>query len=113
MVRFEELQIWQRARVPARDIHALARGMRGDVELASQMRRAAISIVSNIAEGAERTSQADFRRFLVIARGSCGELRAQLFLSVDFGHLSADHFDRLYDESVQLGRMILDTALGR
>jgi four helix bundle protein len=105
-MRFEDLKVWQRARVFVRDIQSACRGMRGDFGLGDQMGRAAISVVSNIAEGCERGSDADFRRFLIIARGSCGEVRAQLHLALDGGHIGAERFEALRGEAAEIGAML-------
>jgi four helix bundle protein len=68
-----------------------------DWGLADQIRRAAVSILSNIAEGFERGSNVEFIQFLYIAKGSCGEVRAQLAVAVDQGYLAANECERLAD----------------
>jgi four helix bundle protein len=106
MSRFEDLVIWQRARVLAKAVHDATRHFHNDANLRDQMRRAAISIAANIAEGSERGTIPDFRRFLTIARASCGELRSHLHLALDIGFLAAPVHAHLVDHSQQLGRMI-------
>ncbi len=77
---FEDLEVWKRGCQLAVDVHvALAESK--DFALRGQMERSSLSIPSNIAEGAERDSDGDFIRFLRISKGSCGELRTQLFIS--------------------------------
>ena len=105
-MRFEDLQVWQRARGLAKEVTLMGLGVRDDAGLGDQIRRAAISIVSNIAEGCERQSDAEFRRFLIIARGSCGEVRAQLYLALDCGHVSEERFVRLHREASEIGAML-------
>ncbi|MBA2481789.1 MAG: four helix bundle protein [Planctomycetes bacterium] len=105
-MRFEDLRVWQRARGFAGDVQKLGRGMRGDAGLGDQMRRAAISIVSNIAEGCERGSDADFRRFLIMARGSCSEVRAQLYIALDGGYVDVVRFSSLQSEAEQMSAML-------
>lgn len=81
-----------------------------DFGLRDQMRRAAVSISSNIAEGFERNSKPEFIRFLAIAKGSAGELRSQLYLAHRQGYLTDDSFNALYakvlDVSCKISRFI-------
>jgi four helix bundle protein len=115
--RFEDLLAWQRARELAAEVYratsdgAFAR----DFGLRDQIRRAAISVLSNIAEGHERATPTEFHRFLSIAKGSCAELRAQLFVAHDVGYLPPDAFDRLLAQAEELGRIIggLRTSVGK
>src|SRR3954468_22127970 len=106
MHRFEDLVIWQKARAMATAVRELTHAMHRDRELGDQMRRAALSVVSNIAEGAERDTAADFRRFLIMARGSCGEWRAQLYIAHDYGYLDEARLAAWIAATEQLGRMI-------
>jgi four helix bundle protein len=94
---FEDLRVFQEARGLANLVYTLTRGsaFSRDFALADQMRRAALSIVSNIAEGYERGSDADFARFLFIAKGSCGELRAQTLVALDQKNLSKEQYDEV------------------
>jgi four helix bundle protein len=71
-----------------------------------QVQRAALSVPSNVAEGYERNSNKEFIRFLNIAKGSCGELRTQLYISRKLDFLSKADFDRLIGESKQLSPML-------
>jgi len=77
---FEDLEVWKRGCRLAVDV-CVATDDRRPYELARQMQRAAISVPSNIAEGSERDSDGDFIRFLRISKGSCGELRTQLYIA--------------------------------
>jgi four helix bundle protein len=106
--RFEELEVWQKAREMAREIYACGGegGFVRDFGLRDQIRRAAVSVVSNIAEGFERGGDREFRQFLAQAKGSCGEVRAQLYIALDQGYLDQDRFDRLSALTVQIGRML-------
>jgi len=105
---FEELHIYQRARELTNAVYALTRQgeFAQDRGLADQIRRASVSIMSNVAEGFERGAKAEFIQFLFIAKGSCGEVRAQLQIARDQGYItSADH-DRLNDLSRRISGMI-------
>ena len=77
---FEDLEVWKRGCQLAVDVCVQTLDSK-NFSLKDQMQRAAISIPSNIAEGAERDSEGDFIRFLRISKGSCGELRTQLYIS--------------------------------
>ena len=105
---FEDLVAWQKARVLTTDIYKLTRSasFRGDRALASQLQRASVSIMSNIAEGFERTNQGDYHRFLIIAKGSCGEIRAQLYVALDVGYLTQEEFTRLSRNSAEVSRVL-------
>ncbi len=87
--RFEDLLVWQRARELTRVIYELTQGgaFARDFGLRDQIRRAAVSVMSNIAEGFERGSDTEFGHFLSIAKGSCGEVRCQLYVASDQGYV--------------------------
>ncbi len=70
------------------------------------MRRAAISVTSNIAEGFERDSRAAFVHFLSIAKGSAGEVRSQLYIALDEGYIDQEQFDELYGVAMSTIRQI-------
>jgi len=97
--RFEELIVYQRTRGLVKEIYALTRrpAFAKDWGLVDQIRRAAVSIMSNIAEGFERGSNVEFVQFLYIAKGSCGEVRAQLTVALDQGYVAAAECERLSD----------------
>ena len=82
---FEDLEIWKEARRLTQEIYQLTREARfsKDFGLRDQIRRAAISIMSNIAEGFERGGNQEFIQFLYVAKGSCGEVRSQLYVALD------------------------------
>ncbi len=106
--RFEQLRVWQKARVLARAIYTVTSSGRfaRDFGLSSQMQRAAVSIMSNIAEGFERFSDRELFRHLTIARGSCAELRSQLYLACDIGYIDELTFKRLLAQAEELANDI-------
>jgi len=105
---FEELHIYQRARELTNAVYALTREgpFCKDYGLADQIRRASVSVMSNIAEGFERGATAEFIQFLYIAKGSCGEVRAQLLIARDQNYLSVADYDRLHDLARRISGMI-------
>ena len=106
--RFEELIAWQKARALTRDVYELTRyGSFSKVfGLKDQIRRAAVSIMSNIAEGFERGRPSEFHQFLSMAKASCAELRSQLYTALDAGYISEALFNELMTKAVEVGRII-------
>ena len=105
---YRRLLAWQRARALAGMVYRTTKRLpvQERFGLASQMRRAAISVISNIAEGASRGSDPELRRFLLIARGSLGELQSQIIVATDL-HLIADGTAQSLGESAsETGRLI-------
>jgi len=105
---FEDLHIYQRSRELVNAVYTATRddGFKRDFGLADQIRRAAVSILSNIAEGFERGSKTEFIQFLYIAKASCGEVRAQLQIAQDQNYLQHNEYQRLYDLCKQISGMI-------
>jgi four helix bundle protein len=87
---FEDLMAWQKARQLTKEIYNVCRNgeFQNDIGLRNQICRAAVSIMSNIAEGFERNSNRDFANFLSYAKGSAGEVRCQLFVALDQNYIS-------------------------
>ncbi|MBI1813934.1 MAG: four helix bundle protein [Deltaproteobacteria bacterium] len=106
--RFEDIEAWQKARELTRAVYALSAEGRfaKDFALRDQMRRAAISIMSNIAEGFERSGSAEFGQFLAVAKGSTGEVEAQLYVALDQTYVSQEQFDRLSELCQSTKRLI-------
>ena len=103
--KFEELLVWQKSRDFSKDIYEISRNWR-DFELKDQIRRATVSISSNIAEGFERGSKNDFSRFLYIAKGSSAEVRSQLYLALDLKYISNLEFEKLSDQADHIVRLL-------
>ncbi len=106
--RFEDLKVWNAAREVANLIYDASDGddFSRDFALRNQIRRASISIISNIAEGFERDGNKEFRNFLSIAKGSCGEVRSQLYIALDRGYLSRHEFEAISSKLEGISRMI-------
>jgi len=106
--RFEDLVAWQKARKLVVAVYRVSR--RGDfgkdLGLSGQIQRAAVSLPSNIAEGFERESRAEFQRSLSTAKGSCAEVRTQLYLASDLEYLSETEFSPLLAQAEEVSRII-------
>ncbi|MEM6785540.1 MAG: four helix bundle protein [Bacteroidota bacterium] len=105
---FEDIRAWQKARALTSQIYRVSkrRGFSSDRDLVRQMRRASVSVMSNIAEGFERHSRKEFHQFLGIARGSAGELRAQLYVAKDAGYIEEALFEELHAEAHDVARIL-------
>jgi four helix bundle protein len=105
---FSKLRVWQRAEALAADIYTASQGFPSDevYGLTAQMKRAAISVPSNIAEGAGRESNKEFARFLAIASGSVSELESQITFASAQGFLNSDESGRLRGECIAIRRML-------
>jgi four helix bundle protein len=106
--RFEDLTSWQKARELNHLIYNATKNgtFAKDFGLRDQIRRASISVMSNIAEGFERGGDKEFIQFLANAKGSCGEIRCQLYAASDEKYLAQAEFKELYDRSVEISRLI-------
>jgi four helix bundle protein len=89
---FEEMLAWQKARLLNFELHTLLKNTH-DPSFNDQIFRAAVSIMNNIAEGFERSSDREFRQFLNIAKGSAGEVRSMLYLALDFGYIARADYE--------------------
>jgi four helix bundle protein len=105
---FEELEVWQRARTLTKEIYAISKQSKfsKDFALRNQIIKACISIMSNITEGFERNGTKEFIQFLAIAKGSVGEVRSQLYISMDQNYIPQKTFTHLNEFMVETGRMI-------
>ena len=108
MFNFEKLETWQKAIAFADLVYEVTRNFPSDERfgLTNQMRRAAVSISSNIAEGTARNSKNDYARFLEIAAGSLFEVVSQSFVGHRQGFISKTDFDRLYTAAEEQGKML-------
>jgi len=106
--RFEELIAWQKARILTAEIYkATSNGDFGkDFGLKNQIQRAAVSVMSNVAEGFERARPAEFHQFLSMSKASCAELRSQLYVAFDVGYLDKKQFETLMALALEVARIV-------
>ena len=106
---YQQLRVWQKAREFVKDIYLATEALPGEEKfgLTSQIRRAAVSIPSNIAEGCGFNSDKQVNRFLEMAVSSSCELETQLFLSMDLGYIQSNKVEILQHELIELRRMMI------
>jgi len=106
--RFEDIPVWKAARALVKEIYNATRQPKfsRDSGLCDQIQRAAVSITSNIAEGHERGTTPDLIQFLFYAKGSCGEVRSQIYNAQDAGYLSHEHAEKLQNSAADISRQI-------
>jgi four helix bundle protein len=106
---FENLLIFQQAKKIALQVYRLTREkpFANDFGLKSQVQRASVSVLSNIVEGYERGSNTEFIHFLFIAKGSCGEMRAQMILAFELEYLDGNSFEEITTNCRILSAMIV------
>jgi len=105
MEAFEQLEIWKRSCRLCAELYKSLESCRA-YGYRDQVTRSALSVPSNIAEGYERNSSREFVRFLKIAKGSCGELRTQLYIGIEAGFLEKTYAMGFISEATELARMI-------
>jgi four helix bundle protein len=105
--KFEDIIAWQKARALTARIYQLTQQGKfaRDYGLRDQIQRASVSIMSNIAEGFERGRPSEFHQFLSVAKGSCAELRSQIYIAFDAGYINQEVFDELMAKAVEVGRI--------
>lgn len=108
ILRFEEIDGWKLARDLTNDIYRITSAGQfvRDFGLCNQIRKASVSIMSNIAEGFERDGNKEFGSFLSIAKGSAGEVRSQLYVALDQKYINDDEFAKIYSKADENGRII-------
>jgi len=105
METFEKLEAWKLAKVLALEVYRGLKNCR-DFSFKDQIHRSAVSIPCNIAEGVERNSQAEFKNFLGVAKGSAGELRTQIIMAQELDYLEKETFERLLEASIRVSQML-------
>ncbi len=108
ITKFEDIESWKSARKLTNEVYkATSSGaFVRDFGLKDQIRRASVSILSNIAEGFERGNDKEFAYFLGIAKGSTAEVRAQLYVALDQGYLSVGSFEQLSAIAIEIGELL-------
>ena len=107
--KFEDIKAWQEARVLVGMVYAAVgadRGFGSDFRFREQIQGAAVSIMSNIAEGFSRRSTKEFTQFLFIAKGSVAEVQSQLYVALDQGYTNQERFKELHSKSDEVARLI-------
>ncbi|MDP6908939.1 MAG: four helix bundle protein [Flavobacteriales bacterium] len=106
--RFKELKVWQKARALCRVTDQLTRipEFSKDYSLKDQIKRSSGSVMDNIAEGFDRQSSKEFRQFLFIAKGSCSEVKSQLYRAFDFDYINEKQLVKTQDNAEECGRML-------
>ena len=112
VIRFEDLDAWKLARELSKEVYRVTSegSFSRDFALKDQIRKAAVSVMSNIAEGFERDGNKEFSNFLFIAKGSAGEVRSQLFVALDQGYVDRNEFERLYRKASESSKVIAGLA---
>ena len=105
VTKFEDLEIWKKGMRLAVETYKLMQGCK-DFGFKDQIQRSAVSIPSNISEGYERQTNKEFIQFLYIARGSCGELRTQLYLANELGYVAKNDFVTLLETTKHISAML-------
>lgn len=105
---FEEIEAWQKARDLTREIYRISNEapFSRDFGLCNQIRRACVSVMSNITEGFERSGTKEFVQFLSISKGSIGEVRSHLYIAFDQSYIDNDTFIDLVALATEISRMI-------
>lgn len=105
--RFEDMKVWKDTRIFVKEIYKIPKSrFKNDYEFMNQLRRAAVSIALNIAEGHERRTNKDFAHFITMAKGSAGECRAALYLASDLGYISEAAHKELHTEVMKIIRQL-------
>ena len=106
--KFEDLIAWQKARLLTAEIYSLTSQDRfaRDYGLRDQIQRAAVSIMSNLAEGFERGRPSEFHQFLSVAKASCAERRSQLYVALDAKYLDEERFNKLLAQAREVGQIV-------
>lgn len=105
ILKFEDILAWQKAKEITVTVYSIFKNNR-DFSFRDQIQRASVSIMNNIAEGFERQSNKEFKQFLYIAKGSCGELRSMISLALELGYVSEEKYANLSEQAFEISRML-------
>ncbi len=108
ITRFEEIEAWQAARKLTAAVYTITSNgdFSRDFGLVDQIRRASVSVMSNIAEGFERGGNREFVQYLYIAKGSAAEVQSQLYVALDAGYLGQEKFRELFEQARSTAHLI-------
>lgn len=105
IIKFEDIIVWQKSKELILDCYKNLESSR-DFSFRDQIQRAAVSIMNNIAEGYERMGNKEFKKFLYIAKGSCGEVRSMLYLALELKYIDNIKFENLFDKTIEISKML-------
>ena len=103
--RFEDIIAWQKAQALASSIYSVFSSCK-DYGFKDQIQRASISVMNNISEGFERETNNDFKHFLFIAKGSCGEVRSMLYIAKTLNYINKEQFDKHYFLCLEISKIL-------
>jgi len=103
--RFEDIISWQKSKELSVSIYKIFKSDT-DFGFRNQIEKASVSVMNNIAEGFERQTNNEFRQFLYIAKGSCGEVRSMLFLAKDLDKINNENFKKLYSLAIEISKLL-------
>ncbi len=103
--RFEDIIAWQKSGELTVLVYNNFKNL-NDYAFKNQIQRASVSIMNNVAEGFERNTNKEFKNFLYIAKGSCGEVRSMLYLALKFKYISKLNFNELYNKSLEISKLL-------
>ena len=105
-MKFEDIEVWKRSARLSADLYKYFSSCK-DFGFKDQITRAGLSVPSNIAEGAERSSDKEFSRFLQYSKGSCGELRTQIYIGIEIGYIEPEIGKEWIKETQEISAMIV------
>lgn len=103
--KFEDIIAWQKSKELTVKVYGLFNNCR-DYGFKDQIQRASVSVMNNIAEGFERKSNKEFKQFLYIAKGSCGEVRSMLYLAIELKYIEKTEYDKMVYLSSEISKML-------
>jgi four helix bundle protein len=103
--KFEDIIAWQKSKILVIELYKKFNILQ-DYSFKDQIKRAAVSIMNNIAEGYERKGDKELKHFLFISKGSCGEVRSMLYIARELGYICEDEFNDFYNKSVEISKLL-------
>ncbi len=103
--KFEDIIAWQKSKELTLLLYSLF-AKNQDFGFRDQIQRASVSIMNNIAEGFERNNKKEFRRFLLISKASCGEVRSMLYIALSLKYITEENFNKTYALSIEISKII-------